>query len=439
MKCWPTARRIARATIVSAPSVVSRSLRILFVTHNFPRYAGDAAGSFVLRLARALMDAGADVHVLAPAATGLAEHDAIEGVSVRRVRYAREDRQTLAYEGTMAEAVRGSWSGRWAFVALLWHLRTATREAIDNARRQGEAFDVVHAHWWFPAGLALWLGGIGRGGAPPLVITMHGSDVRLARSLKPAHAIMRRVLGRARVVTAVSRWLADEARQIASSVAVQVAPMPVDTDRFASALARAASAASPEVPTDASAHVTQERARVLFVGRLNAQKGAADLIDALARTVHDVSCDIVGDGPDRAPLEQIARSLGVESRILWHGALTAEQLPALYQSALVTVMPSREEGLGLVAVESQLCGTPVIGYSSGGLPDVVNPEAGGTLVPAGDTAALARAIDSLASAPEHAASLGMQARAHMTEVFSPQRAARRYLEFYETARQRTHG
>ena len=300
---------------------------------------------------------------------------------------------------------------------------------------RAKPFDVVHAHWWFPAGLALWPGGIGRGAAPPLVITMHGSDVRLARSLKPAHMLMRRVLGRARVVTAVSRWLADEARQIATSATVHVAPMPVDTDRFSPASAHTSTDVSPAD----SALVTRERARVLFVGRLNAQKGAADLIDALARTVHEVSCDIVGDGPDREALEQSARSLGVESRITWHGALTAEQLPALYRSALVTVMPSREEGLGLVAVESQLCGTPVIGYASGGLPDVVNPDAGGTLVSTGDTAALARAIDSMADAPEHAASLGMRARAHVAELFSEKRVAKRYLEFYETARQRTHG
>ncbi len=399
--------------------MVSRSPRILFVTHNFPRTAGDAAGSFVLRLARALTDAGAEIQVLAPAAAGLADQDVIEGVSVTRVRYAREERQNLAYDGTMVETVRRSWAGRLALLGLLWHMRQATKRAVQDARRLGTPFDAVHAHWWFPSGLSAWQAGVGTAGQPPLVITMHGSDVRLARNSGWSHGIMRRVLKRARVVAAVSQWLADTAAAIVAHQSMYVAPMPVNTTQF--------------VPAGDSA-----RERVLFIGRLNAQKGVADLIDALARTAHVVHCDIVGDGPDRETLLQSARTLGVEDRITWHGALPSSALLPLYQQALVTVMPSRDEGLGLVAVESQLCGTPVIGYASGGLPDVVSPEHGGTLVPVGDTAGLARAVDGLAAEPDRARSLGEQGRSHVLRVFSPAHVAEHYLQLYAKAAQVTH-
>jgi glycosyltransferase involved in cell wall biosynthesis len=399
--------------------------RVLFVTHNFPRFAADAAGSFVLRLASALQHAGAHVQVLAPGAPCLAERDVVEGVSVHRVRYAREDRQTLAYEGTMAEAVRGSWSGRFAMLGLLWHMQRATRRALVAAHRAGTPFDVVHAHWWFPAGLIAWQAGVGTTGKPPLVITLHGSDVRLARSVSPAHPIMRAVLHRARAVTAVSEWLAHEASIIAPRTSIQVAPMPVDVARFAPRMTDAESASTRVGDAEATA-----RARLLFVGRLNAQKGCLDLIEALARTATDIGCDVVGDGPDRAALEERARTLGVSSRVRWLGMLASDALAPLYQDALATVMPSREEGLGLVAVESQLCGTPVIAYASGGLPDVVDPGAGGTLVPAGDVAALARAIDERALAPEESEVMGARARAWLLERFSPDRAAARYLALY---------
>lgn len=395
-------------------SDVSPAPRVLFVTHNFPRFAGDAAGSFVLRLARALEDAGTAVHVLAPAAAGLAERDTIEGVSVQRVSYARADRQTLAYDGTMAETVRASWSGRFALLGLLRAMRRATAHALHEARRSGAPYDVVHAHWWFPSGLALWKSGWLRTGTSPLVITMHGSDVRLARGVKPAHGVMRAVLGQARVVTAVSSWLANEAMRIAPETKVLVSPMPVRTDAF-----------SP-------AHDARS-GRLLFVGRLNAQKGAADLLDALARTTQDVHCDIIGDGPDREQLQARARTLGVESRITWHGALPSPALAHFYTRALATVMPSREEGLGLVAVESQLCNTPVIAYDSGGLRDVVDPQAGGTLVLTGDTAALARAIDAFAESPVHAAELGAAARHHVLARFSPEHVASRYVQLYTSA------
>ncbi len=386
--------------------------RVLFVTHNFPRTSGDAAGSFVLRLARALVDAGAVVHVLAPGAPGLPARDIVDGIPVERVRYARDDRQTLAYEGAMAETVRASWSGRLALLGLLWHMRQATRRAITQARRNGTPYDVVHAHWWFPAGLIAWQAGVGKAGMPPLVITLHGSDVRLASSVTPAHGLMRRVLGRARHVTAVSRWLAEQATRIAPKVTVTVAPMPVDTERFAPG-------------------TTPRSGRLLFVGRMNAQKGAADLLDALARTAHPVSCDMIGDGPDREALLERARTLGVEDRLTWHGSQPSEALPAFYASALATVMPSREEGLGLVAVESQLCETPVIAYASGGLPDVVDPTQGGTLVAAGDTAALARAFDAMTGDPASAAAMGVDARRHLADTFSPSGVAARYLAYYE--------
>jgi hypothetical protein len=71
-------------------------VRVLFVTHSFPRQRGDTAGAFILRLARALWDAGTEVQVLAPAAAGLAEFDTIDGISVRRFRYAPRARETLA-------------------------------------------------------------------------------------------------------------------------------------------------------------------------------------------------------------------------------------------------------------------------------------------------------------------------------------------------------
>lgn len=403
---------------------MSSSPRILFVTHNFPRFAGDAAGSFVLRLARALTDAGAQVHVLAPAAAGLAKHDEIDGVSVERVRYAREDRQVLAYEGTMVEAVRGSWGGRFALLGLLWHMARAIRRAVVTARRAGTPYDVVHAHWWFPAGLSAWHAGVGGTGMPPLVITMHGSDVRLAQRIAPSHLFLRRVLGRARAVTAVSQWLARTAESLAPAVRVHVAPMPVSVDQFG-------------LSSDAGGQTP--RRGVLFVGRLNAQKGVADLLEAMARTSDTVRCELVGDGPDRDALQARAVALGVADRLTWHGTLPGDALPALYRRAAVTVMPSREEGLGLVAVESQLCGTPVIAYDSGGLPDVVSPSAGGTLVSVGDIVGLAAAIERIIGAPAEARRLGETARGHVLQVFSPQHVAARYLELYQTAHVPSHG
>ncbi|MFI5232805.1 MAG: hypothetical protein ACHQSE_09865, partial [Gemmatimonadales bacterium] len=89
-------------------------MRVLFVTHSYPRQSGDVAGAFILRLATALAGQGATVSVLAPAAAGLAPRAPIDGIDVRRFRYAPRGWETLAYTGTMAEQVTGSLRGKAA-------------------------------------------------------------------------------------------------------------------------------------------------------------------------------------------------------------------------------------------------------------------------------------------------------------------------------------
>lgn len=384
-------------------------MRVLFVTHNVPRFEGDAAGSFVLRLAVALQQTGVAVHIIAPGGTGLGPRAHIEGVSIERVPYAADAAMTLAYSGTMVEQVQGSWGKRVDLLQLMRALRSATHRALAAASESGTPYDLVHAHWWFPAALALW-----HGASTPRVVTMHGSDVRLAQRLRPAQRLMRAVLADCAARTAVSSWLANAVQTIAPQLQVDVAPMPVDTARFVP-------------PTNDAA-----RAGVLFVGRLNAQKGTADLIDALGHpALREASLVVVGDGPDRAVLEQRAIDNGSAPRITWRGTLTPTELVALYQGARVVAMPSRDEGLGLVAVEAQLCGTPVVAYASGGLTDVVRTDAGGALVAAGDTEALARALAAVVHDPAEGARRGQLARAQVLSRFSPAAVASAYRAVYE--------
>ncbi len=392
-------------------------MRALFVTHNIPRFDGDAAGSFVLRLAVALQAQGHRIDVIAPGAVGLAERGMLEGVSIERVRYASDTNMTLAYTGTMAEAVRDTWAGRFALLGLLRAMRRTVKRKLSDARRAGDPYEVVHVHWWFPAGLALWRA-FDRG-HPPIVLTMHGSDVRLARSTPAAHPLMRAVLDQSSVCTVVSSWLAEMVVRIAPNARVRVAPMPVDTRHFT---------------MDASGAA---RDGILFVGRLNAQKGLASLLDALAMpALAHATLDVVGDGPDAIALRARAEALGISSRVRWHALLTQAGLVPLYQRASCVAMPATEEGLGLVAVEAQLCGTPVVAYASGGLTDVVRADAGGALVAPGDVSALAVALAALINVPDQAGRRGLLAHDAMLANFAPAVVAARYADIYKQA---THG
>ena len=386
--------------------------RVLFVTHNVPRAPGDAAGSFVLRLAVALQASGIQVDILAPGAPGLADTMTLDGVRITRVPYARPSRMTLAYEGTMAEAVRRSWGARWALIGLLLALRRSTRDALQRASREGAPYQALHVHWWFPSGLALWKLRAARG--LHRVVTMHGSDVRLAAGIRPAHPVLRAVLHDMTHRAVVSTWMASVVSRLAPGIPVHVAPMPVDLARFA------------PPPEEAA------RQGILLVGRLNAQKGIADLLRAAVHpALREVPITIVGDGPDGDALRELARSLDVADRVRWIPAVPHGELSTYYRQAAVVGMPSRGEGLGLVAVEAQACGTPVVGYAEGGLLDVVQTgDRQGHLVPAGDVKALGEALASVLRAPMAVDRASL--RAAMMERFAPAQVAADYAAMYDT-------
>ncbi len=381
------------------------ALRVLFVTHAYPRFPGDAAGSFLHRLAVALTAGGCDIRVLTPSAPGLAPTAMLDGIDIHRYRYAPAGMESLAYTGTMAEQVLGSLKGKGALAGMLTAGTMAVRRSVETF-----APDLVHAHWWFPSGLLA----LGADATVPLVTTLHGSDVRLARKVKLVHPLFRRVMMRSKAVTAVSSWLAGEARAMAPDASVSVAPMPAETELFT------------------AEQTTRIPGRFLFVGRLNAQKGISELLEALAWTPTHCTLDIVGDGDDREALLVQASHLGLSARIHWHPALDHQALPGMYRRSIAVVMPSRNEGLGLVAVEAQLSRTPVIAYASGGLTDIVAPEWGGLLVPAGDIRALADAMSAYAAREEQADALGATARAVMLDRFEPASVAAGYRALYQS-------
>jgi glycosyltransferase involved in cell wall biosynthesis len=379
-------------------------MNVLFLTHSFPRREGDAAGSFILRLAVALRAEGVNVNVVAPAAPGLPASDEIEGIRVDRFRYAPRKYEKLAYTGNMASDVASSWTAKFALVGFLG----ADFLHAVRARRNFEP-QVIHAHWWFPNGVVgAWLSSLAH---LPLVTTLHGTDVRLVRTVGVAKPLFAHVLKHSAAVTTVSGWLKTETEALVPEVHPTVAPMPVATDLFAPGNGR-------------------DQRRLLFVGRLNEQKGIEHLLYAMAAMKTSATLDIVGDGPNRASLEQLSQQLGIASRIQWHGQMKPADLPRMYQRASAVVMPSIDEGLGLVAVEALLCETPVVAFDSGGLRDVIQHDRTGILVKTGDRAALAGALDDLLARDGAGADLGRAGRLYALSAFAPESAARRYAEIY---------
>ena len=383
-------------------------LRVLFVTHSFPPFPADPIGSFILRLAVNLRDLGVDATVLAPSGPDLAAAEHFEGIPVHRFRYAPRGRETLAYTGTMRQQVAGSLAGKLSMASYL----AAGARAARRLRIETRA-DVLHAHWWFPAGL-IAPSKLVAGGAPA-VTTLHGTDLRIARSSALGARLFRTVARKSAAMTTVSSWLAREAEALAPGTGPIVAPMPIPASLFAPG-------------------PTRDRDRLLFIGKLNTQKGFDDMLRALGMLRTPARLDIVvGVGGEVEDARRRAEELGVAHRVTVHPLLGQADLARLYRQATVFVVPAVDEGLGLTAVEAGLSGTPVVAYASGGLPDIVQDGRTGLLVPPKDITALAAAIDRLLALPDQGASLGANGRWHALETFSPDAVARRYEQIYRGA------
>jgi len=353
-------------------------MRLRWVTHAYPRSDGDVAGHFLELLAVGLVARGHQLEVIAPADEGWGGHQSRGGVEIRRLRYAPRAWETLAYRGTMTEAIRSP-AGLLALNGLL-------AGQVAALRRNRSAIDLVHAHWWVPGGIAAWAAA--RLGGRPYVVTLHGTDVTLLVRSKAARTLARRVLRGASAVTAVSGFLARRAAEVAGldPDRIVVQPMPAEV-------------AAVSLSSGGNGMVT--------VGRLTRQKRIHLIVEAaaaLAREGRPMPLTIIGDGPERGRLESLARDLGIADRVHFAGQLKPAGVAGAIAGADLFAFAGVGEGFGLVAAEALMAGVPVVAIDSGGIGDVVPADGAGRLVADGPdegavAAGLSRAMAGLLADP----------------------------------------
>ncbi len=165
---------------------------------------------------------------------------------------------------------------------------------------------------------------------------------------------------------------------------------------------------------------------LLAVSRLTPQKGIDVAVRALPATPDDTVLVVLGDGPERARLEELARELGVERRVFLLGRVP--DVAAWLERATLYVHPARWEGFGLAVLEAMLAGLPVVASNVSSLPELVVDRETGYLVRPDDAAALALGIASALDRPE----LGAAGQDRARREFSVARMADRTASLYET-------
>ncbi len=178
-----------------------------------------------------------------------------------------------------------------------------------------------------------------------------------------------------------------------------------------------------------------DRFTIGYAGRLVPQKGIEDLLEAVRRLSFPFRLLVVGDGPLRERVERADLGRGL---LELRTGLRSDAMPALYREMDVLVLPSRTtttwaEQFGKVLCEALLCGTPVIGSSSGEIPWVVTTTGGGLLYPEGNTDELARCLTRMREHPEDRRRFAADGLAGTLEHFAPRAAARALNDLIESA------
>ncbi len=354
-------------------------MRLLFLTQDFPPDVGGTQ-TYALELARRFAPLCDDFAVMAPVVDGCESWDKDFPFDVYRVRSSYDSFSVRAFP-------------------LMRHL---------VRRREFEAS--FHVQW--PSAVSALL--VRRvTGLRHIFVAAHGRELLLDPLPSPVSSVYRglrrRILVGADHLFPVSRYTGSllEASGVPAE-RITVVSNGTDTTQFA-----------PADATIARRDLgTESRRVILTVSRLVPRKGIDTVLRALPRVAEEFPETIYligGTGTDRERLERLAADLGISTFVRFLGRLSDEELPLYYNACDLFVMPSRSdapnvEGFGIVFLEANACGKPVIGADTGGIPDAIRDGETGLLVPPDDPRALFNAILRIFRDPVFARRLGEQGR-----------------------------
>ena len=394
-------------------------MRILTVTTSFPKFEGDTTAPFIESITRELASRGHEVTVVLPARSDLRPAP-IEGVRFRPYRYAPSAAlEVFGY----AEALRADVALRGAtYLVLPLAVLSGLRSLRSELRR--ENYDVVHAHWVVPSGAmaALALGPSG----PPLVISLHGSDVFLSEKSRAARLGARKAFGRAAAVTACSRDLSKRSLPLGAKSPPEVIPYGVETEVF-----RPDPAAGRNLRRELA---LPSNAFVLFsAGRLVHKKGFEYLLEAAGELCfrgRGVELVIAGKGDLEEELRSRARGAGISLKLV--GNIARSALPRYFAMADAVVVPSVKDaagnvdGLPNVLLEAMASANAIVATDVAGIPEALRAGEEGLLVPEKDPAGIADAVEELMRSEELRRRLGRAARRRVEEDLSWKNAGEKF-------------
>ena len=381
-------------------------IRALWITSHYPNPANPVAGVFFRTQARALVRASVGVTVLATtpfapqplplfADKWRQYHDTPkrlndQGVQVEYPRYVATPRQ-----------VRTGIPDRFIFATL--------RQTL--ARKD---FDLIHAHYSYPEGLAAVR--LGTALDKPVIVTLHGDDASTYPDMNAlARSRFKLTIAGASHVLAVSEKLADKTEEVTGR-RPEMAPIGVELRRYTSLPKRTHARHALSLPDGIFV--------VLFIGFLEDRKGMAEITEALRSPgLRDVLCVVVGEG-------SWANSLQKLDNVRLDGPQPNDHIPNYLAAADLLILPSREEGTPTVVVEAGAAGLPVAATAVGGTTALLADDRGLLFQPR-DADALATAITKVRSDLPSATARAARLKRFVTDRYDVDSTARGLAATYQ--------
>ena len=304
----------------------------------------------------------------------------------------------------------------WGFIR-----PTGWKQYLGNLKKirrivRDRGIDRIQCGRCLPEGWLAWLAKHTIG--VPYECYVHGEDVETAACSRELRWMVRRVLASADRLIANSRNTASllEGQWQIPSDRITVLHPGVDTQRF-----------HPVEHSDVARQKLGWRHRtvILTVGRLQRRKGQDMMIQALPiirDAIPNVLYAIVGDGEERESLEELAKSLDVQDRVQFLGGVDDATMISAYQQCDLFALPNRTvgrdiEGFGMVLLEAQACGRPVLAGNSGGTAETMKIGKTGVIVPCETSGPLAEAVAKLLLDPHTLDEMGAAGREWVTTNF----------------------
>ena len=397
-------------------------MKILMVSWEYPPVVIGGLGRHVHHLSTALAEAGHEVVVLSrrPTGTDPSTHPTADEVSEGvRVIAAAHDPHEFSFGGDMM-----------AWTLAMGHAMTRAGLSVKRTggRRAGRPWrpDVVHAHDWLVAHPAIALSEFFD---VPMVSTMHATEAGrhsgwVAGPIsRQVHAIESWLVRESDSLITCSASMRDEISELFGPGLAEITVIRngIDAARWPFALRRCRSGP----------------AELLFVGRLEYEKGVHDAIAALPRirrTHPGTTLTVAGDGTQQDWLVEQARKHRVLKATRFIGHVDHDQLLTLLHRADAAVFPSHYEPFGLVALEAAAAGTPLVTSNTGGLGEAVIDGRTGTSFAPRDVAGLATAVRAVLDDPAAAQRRAQAARQRLTSDFDWCTVAEQTAQVYLSAK-----